>query len=128
MYELVVCHADIHPFNILRTANGFVMIDWDGMMLAPRERDTMFYTGDMCSDSGFHQAYGSEVTLTEELVTCYQYEWVLQEFTDYISRLFDETLGYDRHCHVLEEFQALFGSTDEPGSVVRAALDAPMPA
>ena len=126
-YKLVVCHADIHPDNIMATSQGLVMIDWDGLMLAPRERDLMFYSTDMRTESDLRQAYGLDVTLNEDLVTYYHYEWVLQEFTDYIGRLFDEAIGNDARSHALDEFRALFGSGDELGGVVRAALDAPMP-
>jgi len=126
-YELVVCHADIHPFNIMATSQGLVMLDWDGIMLAPRERDLMFYADDMRTSGDFHQAYGLDVTLNEDLITYYHYEWVLQEFTDYIGQLFDDALGDDARRHALDEFQDLFGSGHELGGVVRTALDAPLP-
>ncbi len=40
---LVICHADLHPANLLRDPGGPVhVIDWDDVMLAPRERDFIF--------------------------------------------------------------------------------------
>lgn len=39
----VCCHADLHPANLIRDACGQVfVIDWDDVMLAPRERDFIF--------------------------------------------------------------------------------------
>jgi spectinomycin phosphotransferase len=39
----VVCHADLHPGNIIRSqGNQVFLIDWDEVMLAPRERDFLF--------------------------------------------------------------------------------------
>lgn len=39
----VVCHADLHPANLLRDSSGRVfVIDWDEVMLAPKERDFIF--------------------------------------------------------------------------------------
>src|SRR5262249_41665391 len=39
----VVCHADLHPGNIIRCQGDQVfLIDWDDVMLAPRERDLIF--------------------------------------------------------------------------------------
>src|SRR5207302_870821 len=36
----VVCHADLHPGNLLRDRAGHVfVVDWDDVMMAPRERD-----------------------------------------------------------------------------------------
>jgi hypothetical protein len=33
--EVVVCHGDVHPGNVLMTADGPVLIDWDLLCLAP---------------------------------------------------------------------------------------------
>ena len=127
-YEPVVCHADIHPFNIMKTANGLVMIDWDGIMFAPRERDLMFYSREMkATNSDFHRAYSLDYQTDTSLISYYNYEWVLQEYTDYIGRLFDSTLSDEARAHALEAFQALFGSPKELSGVVKVALDSPLP-
>ncbi len=40
---LVICHADLHPGNLLRDdAGGVFVVDWDDVMLAPKERDFLF--------------------------------------------------------------------------------------
>ncbi|GCE09119.1 phosphotransferase [Dictyobacter aurantiacus] len=127
-YELVICHADIHPFNIIQTATTLIMIDWDGIMLAPRERDLMFYRQEMnAEDSDFHRAYGLDYHVDAYLMSYYNYEWVLQEYTDYIGRLFDMQLGEEARAHALDEFHALFGSQQELGGVVKEALCSPLP-
>src|ERR1051326_904483 len=39
----VFCHADLHPANLIRDSNDHVfVIDWDDVMLAPKERDFIF--------------------------------------------------------------------------------------
>jgi spectinomycin phosphotransferase len=39
----VICHADIHPGNMLVDSDGGLhVVDWDAPILAPRERDLMF--------------------------------------------------------------------------------------
>src|SRR5207244_8410678 len=39
----VICHADLHAANLLRDPAGHVfVIDWDEVMLAPKERDFIF--------------------------------------------------------------------------------------
>lgn len=127
-YDLVVCHADIHPFNIMQTATNLAMIDWDGIMLAPRERDLMFYQQEMkAANSVFHRAYGLEYQVDSYLMSYYNYEWVLQEYTDYIGRLFDLPLGEEARAHAFHEFQALFGAQEKLGGVVKEALSSPLP-
>lgn len=39
----VLCHGDIHRGNLMDTAHGLVLIDWDGMCFAPPEADLFFF-------------------------------------------------------------------------------------
>jgi aminoglycoside phosphotransferase (APT) family kinase protein len=41
--EDVVCHGDLHPFNVLLDDSGApVVLDWSASLLAPREYDVAF--------------------------------------------------------------------------------------
>ena len=43
----VICHTDLHYLNVLVDAEDRLhVLDWDGALLAPREHDLAFYTGD----------------------------------------------------------------------------------
>lgn len=126
-YDMVVCHTDIHPFNVMKTSNGLKMIDWDAIMLAPREDDLRFYGAENRGDTAFHRAYGMDYQVDQNLITYYGYEWVLQEYDDWTRRLFDASLAYDARVHALHEFKRLFGSGKELGGVVKDALDSPLP-
>ena len=37
--ELVVCHGDVHPGNVMMSADGVVLLDWDLLCLGPRGWD-----------------------------------------------------------------------------------------
>jgi spectinomycin phosphotransferase len=42
----VLCHADLHTWNVLVDGDGRLwLVDWDEAILAPRERDLMFLVG-----------------------------------------------------------------------------------
>ncbi|WP_165952540.1 phosphotransferase enzyme family protein [Kribbella albertanoniae] len=43
----VVCHGDPHLGNVLVAKDGLHLIDWDDVILAPREQDLMFMLGGM---------------------------------------------------------------------------------
>ena len=44
--DLVLCHSDLHPGNLLLTPTGrLYIVDWDEPVLAPKERDLTFMGG-----------------------------------------------------------------------------------
>jgi spectinomycin phosphotransferase len=81
----VICHADLHPANLLRDRTGHVfVIDWDEVMLAPKERDFLFMK-ESSDDSEtlpgaptFFQGYG-QVDIDWIALTYYRYERVIQD-------------------------------------------------
>jgi spectinomycin phosphotransferase len=90
------------------------VVDWDGVQLAPAERDLLFATGE--ERARFFDGYGP-VTLDPAVLTYYRWEWVVQELADYGGRVLEDRLGEDTRRHALEEFRRLFA----PGDVVEAA-------
>ncbi len=46
-HPMVLCHTDIHGYNVvINTDDVPVLIDWEGMMIAPAEHDLMFWIAD----------------------------------------------------------------------------------
>ena len=44
--EFVLCHSDVHAWNLLISTDGeLYIVDWDNPILAPKERDLMFIGG-----------------------------------------------------------------------------------
>ncbi|GCE21684.1 phosphotransferase enzyme family protein [Dictyobacter kobayashii] len=112
----VICHADLHPGNLIRNQGERVfVIDWDEVMLAPKERDFLFVgegntTGSVAQKvAPFFQGYGATeidwVALTyykcervvQDLIVCFQdvfYRDDLEEETRAASaQLFHDVLA-----------------------------------
>ncbi len=118
---LVLCHADIHEANILVDAVGRLwVIDWDGVMLAPCERDLMFWR-DHPHWPAVAAGYGLQAGVDEAVIRYYAYEWVAQEIADYGENIFFLSLSDEQKRDSLGEFFQLFA----PGDVVEAALKSP---
>ncbi len=115
--DFVPCHADIHTANVLLSADGNLhIVDWDQLILAPKERDLMFVAGEML----FFQGYG-KVDLNALGMAYYRYEWVVQELGDFGERVFLATESSDEiKQDSIRGFRALF----DPGDVIEAAYKA----
>jgi len=40
--KMVICHTDIHNWNLMQSKNSLILFDWEGLKLAPPEADLMF--------------------------------------------------------------------------------------
>ena len=122
----VLCHADLHTWNVLVDARQQLwLIDWDETILAPKERDLMFAVGGIGGDSVtpnstacFLQGYGlAEVDSTA--LAYYRYAWAVQDIAAYGERVFFmPDLGEASRCDAVDSFKSLF----EPGRIVSRAL------
>jgi spectinomycin phosphotransferase len=114
----VLCHADIHPFNILLDGEGSMyIVDWDGLIYAPKERDLMFIGDPAREVQAFYERYGP-VLVNPLAQAYYHYEWVVQEIGDFGERVFlMEDIGPATREQALKGFFQLF----QPGDVVEGA-------
>jgi spectinomycin phosphotransferase len=75
----VLCHADLHPGNVLREdQSGRVhVIDWDQVMLAPKERDFIFIREPHME--AFFKGYGGKADIDWMARAYYLWERVIQD-------------------------------------------------
>jgi spectinomycin phosphotransferase len=76
-FPYVICHADLHPANLLRDQAGHVfVIDWDEVMLAPKERDFIYVREPQVE--AFLQGY-EQTGIDWTALTYYLWERVVQD-------------------------------------------------
>ncbi|HKT37600.1 MAG TPA: aminoglycoside phosphotransferase family protein [Ktedonobacterales bacterium] len=108
----VICHADLHPANLLRDGAGRVLvIDWDDVMLAPKERDFIFVKEAPASGStastptSFFQGYG-ETDIDWLALTYYRYERIVQDVIAYAAfALFRDDVDEEARADAVESFR-----------------------
>jgi spectinomycin phosphotransferase len=122
----VICHADLHPGNIIRDqADRVFLIDWDDVMLAPKERDFLF-VGEPPAGSAqeaippFFQGYG-ETAIDWVALTYYLWERVV---TDVIACAKDVIFRDDLEEETKVEIVQLFRDVLKEGGEVDAARSA----
>jgi spectinomycin phosphotransferase len=108
----VICHGDLHPGNLLRDRAGNVfVVDWDDVMLAPRERDFTF-VGEPADGSAqgagspFFEGYG-ETEVDWTLLTYYRYERVITDLIEDAQQvLLRDDLSEQAKAEAARQFRA----------------------
>lgn len=94
--DVVLCHSDVHPGNLLITpAGALYIVDWDEPLLAPKERDLMFIGGGHCNDEHstldeqalFYQGYGP-TTIDPVAIAYYRYQRIVEDIAIFSERIF----------------------------------------
>jgi spectinomycin phosphotransferase len=92
---VVLCHTDLHAGNVLLGADDdLAIVDWDDPILAPKERDLMFFGAGVGAiwdtrreETLFYQGYGPvEIDLTA--LAYYRYERIVADFAAYGEQIF----------------------------------------
>jgi len=115
----VICHADLHARNLIRDRAGRVfVIDWDEVMLAPKERDFIFIRKPYAE--AFFQGY-ADAEIDWSLLTYYLWERVVQDLM-YLAHnvCFRDDWAEETRAQVAQTFHESL----ESGSNLRAAREA----
>ncbi|MCS5711982.1 phosphotransferase [Candidatus Berkiella aquae] len=114
--DSILCHADIHGWNLLVAHNGeWYIVDWDTLLLAPKERDLMFI-GAGLGDSGrppleeetlFYQGYGL-TNINHAAIAYYRYERIIEDIGVYCEQIFLSDEGGEDRMQSFEYLQSHF--------------------
>lgn len=102
----VICHADLHPANLIRDHAGHVfVIDWNDVMLAPKERDFIFVR-ELQADA-FWEGYGQR-EIDWIALTYYLWERVVQDVIECAKDVFfNDDLGEETRADVVRLFDEI---------------------
>jgi spectinomycin phosphotransferase len=120
----VICHADLHPGNLLLGADdALAIVDWDNPILAPKERDLTFMGGGSAGtfntpveDALFYQGYGP-TTIDPIALGYYHYERIVADFAAFADEILGPRGSAEDRAQGLGYFAGNFG----PGGVIGLA-------
>jgi len=114
--EFILCHADIHAWNLLIDDNeAFYMVDWDTLIFAPKERDLMFVGGGLGGNGHtpqeeealFYQGYG-QTQIDPIAMAYYRYERIIEDIAVYCRQIFLSDEGGEDRKQALEYLKSNF--------------------
>jgi spectinomycin phosphotransferase len=128
----VISHADLHPANLLRDHAGHVyVIDWDEVMLAPKERDFIFVKASSADSealpgtTAFFRGYG-QTEIDWIALTYYRYERVIQDLIACAQEVFfRDDLGEGTKAVSVQGFQAILAEGGEVDAASAASAHLP---
>jgi len=120
----VVCHTDLHGYNVLTDSDGRVrIVDWDAPLRAPRERDLMFIGGAQFGTHSaademrlFYAGYGP-VDVDAAAIEYFRRERIIEDLVLYARQILEATDSPTERAVALKHFRVNF----EPGGTLDAA-------
>ena len=94
-HPMVLCHTDIHGYNVvINTDDVPVLIDWEGMMVAPAEHDLMFLIDDerWQQISERYRLHHPHLVIDTQRLHYYQGRRLFEDLIQDIQRIEGETL------------------------------------
>ncbi len=122
----VLCHADIHGWNLIVDKEALYIVDWDTLIFAPVERDLMFIGAGIWvssltaaeEESLFYQGY-DKIKINQDAMAYYRFERIIQDISDYCEYIFLSDEGGDDRMQCFEHLQPVF----LPNGAIERAYD-----
>jgi spectinomycin phosphotransferase len=81
----VITHGEPHPGNLLRTAAGLRLVDWDMTALAWPERDLWWVIADDRDAARYARRTGR--TVSQDALALYRLRWGLDDIAEFLSEI-----------------------------------------
>jgi spectinomycin phosphotransferase len=126
--EFVLCHTDIHAGNVLIERNGgFYIVDWDDPILAPKERDLMYFGAGLWGrwhtpqeeETLFFRGYG-QTEIDQTVLAYYRFERIVQDIAVDCSHILQINADHEDRAQSLYYLTGNF----QPNSTVDLAYQA----
>lgn len=105
--DFVLCHGEPSPGNIMVTPNNKVyLIDWDEPIMAPKEKDLLFFDKTLTPLLRGYAKYSNDRRINKTAVDFYKHAWNIAEIADWGNRLFlNPSTNNEETSHALSQLK-----------------------
>ena len=107
--RFVLTHGDITGLNVIKTEKGIKLVDWDGAMFAPPERDINFFSDNTHFSLQFYSKLTGLTDFKEELQDYYGQSWSLDCIIQNFESLRDGGASKSDKGEYVEEIEEYLG-------------------
>ncbi len=106
---MVLCHTDIHGYNIIVDGGHTTLLDFEGLKIAPVEHDLMFWVDDNAWPDMLtsYQEIRPNVVPQPALVRFYQVRRLLEDVYDYLEQLVVEQPTGELRTHICDSLSQM---------------------
>jgi spectinomycin phosphotransferase len=115
----VVTHGEPHPGNLLSTAKGWRLVDWDTVAFSQPERDMWMFDE---ADGGARDLYRrlTGTALDPDALAAYRLSWALTDLAAFSAQLHDEHRGHADDEHALDSIRRILSGAEPRPYATRA--------
>ncbi|KPV57512.1 kinase [Paenibacillus sp. A3] len=113
--RMALCHTDLHPWNLMQAGRQLMLIDWEGLKLAPVEADLMFLVDEPYYDdfANIYRQVHNDFAINPEVLQFYRYRRKLEDISEFMEQLlFDRQEAQERTAtlnHLSKELNEISG-------------------
>ncbi|TQK74154.1 phosphotransferase family enzyme [Brevibacillus sp. AG162] len=97
--KMKLCHTDLHNWNLMQSGQQLILIDWEGLKLAPVEADLMFLVEEPFFEEfmAIYRKTHTNYVINRQALEFYQIRRALEDICELLEQLlFDEQEAGDR--------------------------------
>lgn len=86
---MALCHTDLHPWNMMQSGQQLMLIDWEGLKLAPVEADMMFLVNEPFFDQfmNIYRKRHPDYAVNADALQFYQGRRKLEDIWEFLEQL-----------------------------------------
>ncbi|WP_010494775.1 phosphotransferase [Paenibacillus elgii] len=113
--RMALCHTDLHPWNLMQTDRELMLIDWEGLKLAPVEADLMSFVDEPYYDDfvPIYRQVHPDFAINPDVLQFYRYRRKLEDIWEFMEQLlFDRQEAQERAAtlnHLSRELSEIRG-------------------